>query len=135
MGSRSPDLDDAQGQYLSRRVLVGIGSKANPALLDGLPSLIKGVSQDCHLVGVEGSSKRVLYQIPEARAAFPSTRKIRAATLTRIDDVLKKVGFGLSRDYGAALPQVASSGPSGRLGGAGIRPPAPGRASKTQFWG
>jgi hypothetical protein len=65
LGSRSPnlrDLDDAQSQYLSRRVPVGIGSKANPALLDGLPSLIKGVSQDFHLVGVESSGKRVVYQ-------------------------------------------------------------------------
>jgi hypothetical protein len=64
------DLDDAQGQYLSRRVLVGIGSKANPALLDSLPSLIKGVSQDFHLVGVEGSSKRVLYQYPKQGPAL-----------------------------------------------------------------
>ena len=54
------DLDDAQGE-LSRRVLVGIGSKATPALLNGLPCLIEGVSQDFHLVGVEGS-ERVLYQ-------------------------------------------------------------------------
>ena len=55
------DLDDAQGEQLSRRVLVGIGSKATPALLNGLPCLIEGVSQDFHLVGVEGS-ERVLYQ-------------------------------------------------------------------------
>src|SRR6516164_9518346 len=66
------NLDDAQGKHLSRRVLVGTGSKANPALLDGLPSLIKGVSQDFHLVGVEGSSKRVLYQYPKQGPPFPS---------------------------------------------------------------
>jgi len=75
LGSRSPDLDDAQGEYLSRRVLVGTGSKANPALLDGLPSLIKGVSQDFHLVGVEGSSKRVLYQYPKQGPPFPALER------------------------------------------------------------
>jgi hypothetical protein len=86
------DLDDAQGKHFSRRVPVGIGSKANPALLDGLPSLIKGVSQDFHLVGVEGSGKRVLYQYLKQGVAPPNTRKMSAATLTRIDDVLKKAG-------------------------------------------
>ena len=86
------DLDDAQGEHLSRRVLVGTGSKANPTLLDGLPSLIKGVSQDFYLVGIEGPSKRVLYQYLKQGAASPSIRKVSTATLTRIDDVLKKVG-------------------------------------------
>jgi hypothetical protein len=38
------DLDDAQGEQFSRRVLAAVGSKENPALLDGLPCPIEGVN-------------------------------------------------------------------------------------------
>jgi len=53
------DLDDAQGEHLSRRVLVAVGRKTNPALLDGLPCVIEGLRQEFHLVSVEGAGERV----------------------------------------------------------------------------
>ena len=53
------DLDDAQGEHFSRRVLVAVGSKANPALFDGLPCPIEGVSQDFHFVSVEAPTGRL----------------------------------------------------------------------------
>jgi hypothetical protein len=80
------DLDDAECEHFSRRVLVAVGSKANPALLDGLPCSIEGLSQDFHLVSVEGASERVPRQHPEH--ALPSLNHL-SATLTKISRVLK----------------------------------------------
>src|SRR5262249_55418538 len=99
------DLDDAQGEQLSRRVPVAVGSKTTPALLDGLPCLIEGVSQELHLVSVEGTGERVPRQHPEH--ALPSLNHV-SATRTKISRVLKESREAAAPDAGEGRWQGAS---------------------------
>jgi hypothetical protein len=104
---------DPQREKLPGGVGMTIRRERCSAALDGLPRLIKCVSQDTHFLGVKHAAERVFFQKPEHP---PTTPKLVRQTLPNIPQVFKELrDLDGTKTYFGAAGATIQAGPVSSL--------------------